>query len=119
MTTFRSELNRICSERGITIKALSKKIGIVAARVSVMGDKKGIAYHDLNKIIKVLKADALDTVTLRHLAKYTMSRKPIIINDEFINAVTQELIANDSYWNDCKQVCQAILKFAGVKTKVK
>lgn len=119
MATFRNELKHICKKRGMTLADLAKKIGYTPNLMSVCGTKKGISYQTLNKIIKVLKLENMDKLALRHSAKFTRSRQGLVIDDDFIDAVTYELIANDAYWEDYKEICKAVLKFAGVKSKVK
>jgi hypothetical protein len=119
MATFRSVLKQLCKERQITLSELALSIGRPANWLSVFGSKKGIPYHELNQIMKILKADGHDKLMLRHIAKFTTPRQGIVINDDFIDAIYGEIMINNTELDNCKQVCKAVLKFAGVKTKVK
>lgn len=119
MKTFITELKNICKEHNITLVSLANKIGVNPTQLHVVGNKKGISYNKLNEIIKLLKAGIEERYALRRSARFTTPRDGLMINDDFIDAVTTDLIANDFHWDDYKQVCKTVLRFAGVKTKVK
>lgn len=119
MATFRNELKHIAKNHDMSLVDIAKKLKLAPARLSVLGSKKGISYNELNKIIDVINPYSNEKIRLRNLAKFARPHKGIIINDDFIDAIFHELMMNDASWDDCKQLCKAVLKFAGVKTKIK
>lgn len=118
MKAFNKELKAICRARKMTLSDLAKKARVSSNYFNMAGGKKGISYHQLEAIIGILKADFVEIDRLRHSAKFTTPRSPLKINYAFIEAVSLELYRKNLGWDDEREVCKAVLKFAGVKAKV-
>lgn len=118
MKAFNKELKAMCQARKMTLSDLAKKAGVSSNYFNMAGGEKGISYQQLAKIIDILDADSDEACKLRHIANFSTPRKILLINDDFINAVSFELILNDSDWNEDRNICKAVLKFAGVKAKI-
>lgn len=112
--TYKKYLLNLCNDRGITKTQLAKKLGVTLTHVVNAGGTKGIAYNDLNKIIKLLDLGNEEATKLRRLAKYSTPRGIIVVDDNF-----EESVVSQTKKVDLKHVIAASLKFAGVKTKIK
>lgn len=119
MATFRNELKHMCYMRDMNFLELGHKLSVSPALISRMGQTKRISFATLNQIIKLLNATEKEKQILRHICKFSTDRKPLIIDDEFINAIEAEAVLQGYSITDNKRICKIILNFAGIKSKIK
>ena len=118
---FKESLKRICKRRGTSFKELAEKLKIKPSALYILGSQKGISWNRLIEIFKILKLNQVEKDELAANALFATPR-PIIsikINNDFINAVTQELWLRNADWQHEKAVCHAVLKFYGARTRGK
>lgn len=115
--TFRDKLKELCEKRGMNLNDLAKVMSVTSSYFSMFGTVRGIAFNKLEKVIRFLDLDMNDANELRRLAKYAVMRKPLLVNDTFINIVASDIAFRDSSFLSAMLV--RALNFAGVKAKIK
>jgi dTDP-D-glucose 4,6-dehydratase len=115
MSSFNKTIQNYCKDRNTSILSVCKKAKLSYTYI-VGTQHRGISLKQFDRLCKTLQLETHERAYLHTLARLRRPRDRVIVNNDFIEAVTFTLMRRNLHWDDPAAVCNAVLRCAGVRT---
>jgi hypothetical protein len=112
------EFKYACRQKQIYLYEVADALGMPFQIFYYKFNKRGFTINELLAALDAISASRKQRNFISSLNKFYLERTPVIVNSELISLINHELKEQDTDWTDKKSVCAAVLRYAGVKTKI-